>query len=220
MTKIVKLSYTLQSNPMLPWQCYVYITPLCSFYLFLCLLSCWCWVCGFTAKRSWNVDLSVFECYWAKAPRQQLTETMSCKHNQIHNSQDKKVKVENSQTCVDVWKRIMSYLLPGVDLPPPPLLGPVGLSNISGLEGPLLVLIIDLSSSTAWALVGLSSSGRSRVMRMTTRPTVGWCHSALEFIGMSTLVLWMKKDSMVCLSKGYLCVSSKVKLKWFFLSYI
>jgi len=34
---------------------------------------------------------------------------------------------------------------------------------------------------------------------MTTRPTVGWCHSALEFIGMSTLALWMKQDSLVWL---------------------
>ena len=43
------------------------------------------------------------------------------------------------------------------------------------------LLLKALPSPCCW------SSGRSRVM--TTRPTVGWCHSALEFIWMSTLAL-------------------------------
>ena len=41
---------------------------------------------------------------------------------------------------------------------------------------------------------------------MTTRPTVGWCHPALELIGMSILALWMKQDSLGCLSSVWLCV--------------
>ena len=174
----------------------------------------------FESKKSEEIKVERFIGWSAiepKPPRQQLTKTMSYTIKVIaekYISQESESRKKRIMCSPLLLHPLQGSSCPGVDLlpqpPSMPRLGPDGLSSFSGR------LVVEGPPYWCWLLTSpplLGPCWARQLCEVTGDDNSSHCRLVPLYLSLGCPPWWMKQDSLVCLSSGWLCETGEKREK-------